>query len=339
MKLIREIEIKQEGYQWQMELKYERDICAQLDAITKLKSFQAKDTRDLLTSIIENHDLYYHVRIEAAHLLAEQSNGQLQLLQTFKKFFMFSNSQKLVKQNNFNDLQLYLIQKCLPVAIGKLRNTHNMCPNDVIIFLIDLIHFNENGKNRFSDCYYKAALIDALNETISSTAVAATNLDYVKSLNSNIELKSVVEEIVLRLNLEKFTPSYHYVITISCLKALRNLQKFGHLPENINIFKQYTRYGTFQEVRKCAFEIIVRFFEGNNLLKQWASNKYFKFLKVRHDEDLMNYLLEFVQNDPSKYIRHYILHLLCKYPPFRPNSEVNNLNSQRLNEKLWKLIQ
>jgi transcription initiation factor TFIID subunit 2 len=123
------------------------------------------------------------------------------------------------------------------------------------------------------------------------------------------------------------------------LKALRNLQKFGHLPENINIFKQYTRYGTFQEVRKCAFEIIVRFFEGNNLLKQWASNKYFKFLKVRHDEDLMNYLLEFVQNDPSKYIRHYILHLLCKYPPFRPNSEVNNLNSQRLNEKLWKLIQ
>jgi transcription initiation factor TFIID subunit 2 len=275
MKLIREIEIKQEGHQWQMELKYERDICAQLDAITKLKSFQAKDTRDLLTSIIENHDLYYHVRIEAAHLLAEQSNGQLQLLQTFKKFFMFSNSQKLVKQNNFNDLQLYLIQKCLPVAIGKLRNTHNMSPNDVITFLIDLIHFNENGKNRFSDCYYKAALIDALNETISSTAVAATNLDYVKSLNSNIELKSVVEEIVLRLNLEKFTPSYHYVITISCLKALRNLQKFGHLPENINIFKQYTRYGTFQEVRKCAFEIIVRFFEGNNLLKKLASNKYF----------------------------------------------------------------
>ena len=283
MKLIREIEIKQEGYQWQMELKYERDICAQLDAITKLKSFQAKDTRDLLTSIIENHEMYYHVRIEAAHLLAEQSNGQLQLLQTFKKFFMFSNSQKLVKQNNFNDLQLYFMQKSLPVAIGKLRNTHNMCPNDVITFLIDLLHFNENGKNRFSDCYYKAALIEALNETLSSTAVAATNLDYVKSLNSNTELRSVIEEIVLRLNLEKFTPSYHYVITSSCLKALRNLQKLGHLPENINIFKQYTRYGTFEEVRKCAFEIIVRFFEGNIFCSfqptKRINKKSFQFLK------------------------------------------------------------
>ena len=263
MKLIREIEIKQEGYQWQMQLKYERDICAQLDAVTRLKSFQAKDTRDLLASIVENHEMYYHVRTGAANLLAEQSNGQLQLLQTFKKLFMYSTSQKLVKQNNFNDLQVYFMQKCLPVVMGKLRNTHNVCPNDVVTFIIDLIHFNENGKNRFSDCYYKASLIDALNETISlSTAGAATNLDYVKSLNSNAELRSVVEEIVLRLNLEKFTPSYHYVITCSCLRALRNLQKLGHSPENINIFKQYTRYGTFEEVRKCAFEIIVRIFEG-----------------------------------------------------------------------------
>ena len=59
---------------------------------------------------------------------------------------------------------------------------------------------------------------------------------------------------------------------------------------------------------------------------------------MRHDEDLMNFLLNFVQNDPSKYIRHYILQLLCKYPPFRPNSDITSLNSQRLNEKLWKLI-
>ena len=142
---------------------------------------------------------------------------------------------------------------------------------------------NENGKNRFSDCYYKAALIEALNETLSSTAVAATNLDYVKSLNSNTELRSVIEEIVLRLNLEKFTPSYHYVITSSCLKALRNLQKLGHLPENINIFKQYTRYGTFEEVRKCAFEIIVRFFEGNIFCSfqptKRINKKSFQFLK------------------------------------------------------------
>jgi transcription initiation factor TFIID subunit 2 len=262
MKLIREIEIKQEGYQWQMELKYERDICAQLDAITQLKRFQAKDTRDLLTSIVENHELYYQVRIQAANLLAELSNGQLTLLQTFKKFFMYSNSQKLVKQNNFNDLQQYFLQKNLPIAMGKLRNMHNMCPNDVITFLIDLVHYNENGKNLFSDCYYKAALIDALNETISSTAVAATNLDYVKSLNSNSDLRAVVEEIVLRLNLEKLSPVYHFVVTSSCLRALRNLQKLGHLPENINLFKQYAQYGTFEDVRKVAFEIIIKFFEG-----------------------------------------------------------------------------
>ncbi len=45
------------------------------------------------------------------------------------------------------------------------------------------------------------------------------------------------------LNLEKLLPSYKYTVTKSCLKAIRRLQKLGHLPSKAGIFKDYAGYG------------------------------------------------------------------------------------------------
>ena len=48
-----------------------------------------------------------------------------------------------------------------------LRNTHGICPPDVIRFLLDLFKYNDNSKNRFSDNYYRAALVEALGATVT----------------------------------------------------------------------------------------------------------------------------------------------------------------------------
>lgn len=48
-----------------------------------------------------------------------------------------------------------------------LRNAHGLCPPEVIRFLLDLFKYNDNSKNRFSDNYYRAALIDALSATVT----------------------------------------------------------------------------------------------------------------------------------------------------------------------------
>ena len=173
------------------------------------------------------------------------------------------------------------MQKNIPIAMGNLRTVHNICPVEVVKFLLDLIKYNENTKNRFSDCYYRAALVDSLTNTLSSSVASLKNDTFgSKSSNLSSELYSVIEEIVLRLNLEKILPSYQYTISASCLKALRKLQKLGHIPDDKSVFKQYAlNKNTFDNLRVVAFEILV------------------EFLTLIHDDDLFICLLNSIEND------------------------------------------
>lgn len=268
LKILREVKFDQPDYHWQNQVKYERDICAQLDSVEMLQKFCNASTRSSLISVIENNECFYRVRIQAAYALAEVSNkmihmwnGPLPFISTFKKLFMTSSGQNLVNSNNFSDLQLYFLQKNIPIAMGHVRSTHNLCPSEIIRFLIDLIKFNENSKNNFSDCYYRAALIDALGSTLSASIASLQNDSFgPKSANLSQDMRLIIEEIVLRLNLEKLLPTYRFIITCSCLKALRSLQKMGHIADNVEIFKEYAGYeNNFEGVRMVAFEIIIEY--------------------------------------------------------------------------------
>jgi transcription initiation factor TFIID subunit 2 len=276
MKILRDIKFEQPDHHWQNQLKHEKDICAQLDCVEVLSKYPSPSTRACLSSVIENNEIFYKVRIQSAFALAEVANkmvhtwnGPLPLISTFKKLFMSPVCHSIVSCNSFTDLQMYFIQKNLPLAIAKLRNSHNLCPSECIRFLLDLIKYNENSKNNFSDCFYKASLIEALGCTIAPASVAASlQLDSLgpKSANLTQDIKLVLEEIVLRLNLEKVLPTYAHTITSSCLIALRNFQKLGHIPEDIEIFKDYVSYSqNFENVRIVAFDIIIEFLSGNFL--------------------------------------------------------------------------
>lgn len=59
------------------------------------------------------------------------------------------------------------------------------------------------------------------------------------------DTKLVLEEITRNLNLEKLLPCYKLTVTVACLKAIRKLQKFGHLPSNPALFRAYAAYGHF----------------------------------------------------------------------------------------------
>lgn len=72
-------------------------------------------------------------------------------------------------------------------------------------------------------------------------AFPGTNLVTTESLSQ--ETKNILEEISRYLNMEKLLPSYKYTVTRSCLKAIRKLQKTGHLPSNPGLFKDYAAYG------------------------------------------------------------------------------------------------
>jgi hypothetical protein len=64
-----------------------------------------------------------------------------------------------------------------------LRNALGICPSDVLDFLMDLFKYNDNSKNRYSDNYYRAALIEALGATV--TPFVAVQQGYIQILITN----------------------------------------------------------------------------------------------------------------------------------------------------------
>jgi hypothetical protein len=64
MQLIRSVEILQPDFQWQYQLRHERDITAQAEAVVALEKFPTMQTKKALTDIIENESCFYKVRLE-----------------------------------------------------------------------------------------------------------------------------------------------------------------------------------------------------------------------------------------------------------------------------------
>ena len=62
MQLIRSLDIQQPDFQWQYQLRHERDVSAQVEAVLALERFPSPATRKALTDIIEDEKCFYMVR-------------------------------------------------------------------------------------------------------------------------------------------------------------------------------------------------------------------------------------------------------------------------------------
>lgn len=326
MTLLRSVVIEQPDYQWQYQLRHERDVTAQIEAIIALERYPTPPTRLALTDTIENEQCYYKVRCKASHCLTKVANamvanwaGPPAMLAIFRKFFGSFAAPHIIRQNNFQNFQHYYLQKTIPLAMAGLRNNHGICPPEVVRFLLDLFKYNDNSKNRHSDNYYRAALIEALGNTVTPVVSVMAQGTPITSENLSADTKSILEEITRLLNLEKALPCYKYTVSVACLKAIRKLQKYGHLPSRPTLFKSYCTYGHFIDVRLAALECLVDFVK--------ADGKY---------EDLQ-YVLEILENDPDPGMKHKLAALLIKNPPFK-RAHRSRLDVPDLIERIWTNI-
>ena len=62
MQLIRSLDIQQPDFQWQYQLRHERDVTAQREAVIALERFPSNSTRKALTDMIEDEKCFYLVR-------------------------------------------------------------------------------------------------------------------------------------------------------------------------------------------------------------------------------------------------------------------------------------
>uniref|UniRef100_A0A131YVQ6 Transcription initiation factor TFIID subunit 2 n=1 Tax=Rhipicephalus appendiculatus TaxID=34631 RepID=A0A131YVQ6_RHIAP len=327
MLLLRQVVFIQPDYQWQYQLRYERDVTSQIEAIEALSQFPTPQTRLALTDTIENEHCFYRVRCAAAFCLRQVANnmvatwaGPPAMMTIFRKMFGSHSCPHIIRQNNFSNFQHYFLQKAIPVAMAGLRTIHGICPPEVMKFLFDLFKYNENSKNKFSDNYYRTALIEALGETVTpvvSVLAHAGQPITVESLSADTKL--ILEEITRCLNLEKLLPCYKYTITVGCLKAIRKLQKMGHLPNISALFREYAQYGLFLDVRLAALEALV------------------DYTTVDGNADDLSFLLDIVENDPVPRVRLALLLMLTQNPPFSRRDD-SPFNTEELAERLWKLM-
>lgn len=74
MIISRSVVIEQPDFQWQFQLRHERDVTAQFEAIKALRKYATPATRLALTDTIENNNCFYKVRCKAAYCLKEVTN-------------------------------------------------------------------------------------------------------------------------------------------------------------------------------------------------------------------------------------------------------------------------
>ncbi|CAB0042159.1 unnamed protein product [Trichogramma brassicae] len=324
MTLLRSVQIEQPDYQWQYQLRHERDVTAQLEAIVALQNHSTAATRHALTDTIENEHCYYKVRLKSALCLTKVANAMVSnwagppaMLTIFRKYFGSASCRKIIKQNNFTNFQHYFLQKTIPIAMAGLRNTHGICPPEVLSFLMDLFKYNDNSKNKYSDNYYRAALIEALGAAVTPVITIQQGAITAESLSPDTKL--ILEEVTRHLNLEKLLPCYKYTVTVACLKVIRIMQKFGHLPSTPYIFREYAAYGQFIDVRITALTALV------------------DFTKVDGKWEDLEFLLDMAENDPHPGLRHKLVRLLVENPPFEKYHK-HRLDKPELVHKLWNLI-
>ncbi|PVD22834.1 hypothetical protein C0Q70_16090 [Pomacea canaliculata] len=292
MQLLRQVMWEQPDYMWQYQLKFERDVVAQREAIFALEKYPTPNTRLALTDTIENEHCYYKVRTQACTCLAKVANAMVStwagppaMMNMFRKMFGSHSCPTIIRQNNFTNFQHYFILKAMPVAMAQLRDVHGVCIPDVLRFLLDLFKYNDNTKNKFSDNYYRAALVEALANTITPAAATTVSL------------------------------------LTGCLRAIRTFQRFGHLPSEAKIFRQYAQHGVFRDVRLAALDCLV------------------DVIRTESSEEQLDFVLHIVENDPDHYVRYRLLRMLIANPPFKKlDLTPNPLNTEGLVERLWKIM-
>lgn len=73
LKIIRELQFDQPDSNWQCELRYERDVLSQLEALEALKRYPSQQTREILGNVLDSSTCFYRVRMECAYVLAHVS--------------------------------------------------------------------------------------------------------------------------------------------------------------------------------------------------------------------------------------------------------------------------
>ncbi|KAI9488830.1 hypothetical protein BDB00DRAFT_25073 [Zychaea mexicana] len=309
-----QLEFKQPDFMWAAQLTKDRDVVAQYEAVSALKRMASLQTSTSLLRALLDPKCFYKIRMEAAYALSSCAKpelhwvGLLQLNKMFQRRFCFPLppsymdidddnkhhhlpiTRVIPKPNDFSNLGDYFLQKAAVVAFSQVRDETGHVPIKVRQFILDLLKYNDNTGNEFSDNYYVSTLISALGDALipsSDPSVVGPREGEPRSPEDEQLLEAAKAEIERFRTLDYVVPSYHNVVTISCLQTITKLMLNGLMAVDPSLFLYYTRYGNYVGVRCAAFD---------SLMILWGLT----------NNDLVRYYFNVIKSDPSASVSHYI---------------------------------
>ncbi|KAG0354057.1 hypothetical protein BGZ54_001872, partial [Gamsiella multidivaricata] len=313
-----ELQFAQPDFMWAAQLQKDRDVVAQYEAILALGRLPSPAASTSLLKTLLDTRCFFRVRTEAAHAIARcavpQTDwvGLLHLIKTFQHKYCYppthaTNFQSpdgtipcMPKPNDFSSLAEYYIQKAIPIALANIRDERGYCPLKIRQFLLDLLRFNDNTGNVFSDNYYVSTLISALGHSLIPDRVHAYNAhmqDMFEDDEDEYErmdevagaeiLDQAVREIDRYRTLDYLIPTYHNTVTVSCLQATMRLMMAGIIPLDLKTFMMHSRFGNFVNVRLTSFD---------SLLLLGALDNF----------KATEYLCSVIEQDPSPCVRFHL---------------------------------
>jgi len=210
----RSVVIQQDEAMWVHQLHSDKDVVAQYEAIQGLKGWAGRGHHLLgpnaLRDTLQDEKCFYHVRMNAAMALAQTARERTGdrntdvLLDTFKTQY-YEDGLELLRPNDFSDFADYFVKRSIPQALACVTDHTHCTPHFICQFILDLLKYNDNSKNKYSDSYYLATLIRSLGSL---------------KLARNTDLEPYWEELQRYLAYDALIPSYHHVITQAVLETV-----------------------------------------------------------------------------------------------------------------------
>ncbi|KAI9750345.1 MAG: hypothetical protein M4579_006501 [Chaenotheca gracillima] len=287
------------GYMYLSQLQQDRDVVAQYESIQYIAA--QRETQLVSTILVRTlmDRRYFHgIRTAAAFALAKNGKDELDwiglfhLEKAFQDFFCLPGS-PMTRSNDFSDRTSYFIQRTIPQAMAKVRDNSGKAPLRVKRFLLDILKFNDNANNEYSDSHYVAHIMTAITETLIQKP-EHSGMDF--SFDDEAEddqrvQRAAIEEIDRYRRMDEWISSYQNVCSTTALTCKMRLAKAGVIDILPVDFLQYSREGTFDMLRLEAFRCAVQL----GLIKNDIVLKYFMLV---------------LGTDPSPHIRENLQRLL-----------------------------
>ncbi|XP_074278143.1 transcription initiation factor TFIID subunit 2 isoform X1 [Silene latifolia] len=217
MEYLAEIHLSQPLHMWINQLEKDRDVVAQAEAIITLEEFPniPFPIINSLSNFVADSKAFWRVRIEAAFALAKIASedsdwaGMLNLIKYYKSK-RFDPSIGLPKPNNFHDLAEYFVLEAIPHAVATVRTVDNKSPKEAVEFVLQVLKYNDNSGNPYSDVFWLAALVEAVGE-----------LEFGQQGISF--LSSFLKRIDRLLQFDRLMPSYNGILTVRCIRTLTQI--------------------------------------------------------------------------------------------------------------------